>query len=47
MTGPCRDCPSHKEPPLEPPDEQDEDALTAEDIAKIKADERDDDRRGK
>lgn len=40
---PC--CPNHKEPPLEPPDEEDE--LTAEDIEQIKADEKDSDRRGK
>lgn len=47
MIGPCRDCPNHKEPPLDPPDDQAEDALTEEDIRKIKADERDEDRRGR
>lgn len=48
MNGPCRDCPSHKEPPLDPPRSADEEiAFTEEEIERIKADERDDDRRGK
>lgn len=47
MNGPCRDCPNHKEPPLDPPPEVDELALTEEEIEKIKDDERRDDRRGK
>jgi len=47
MSGPCRDCPNHKEPPLDPPAEVEEDALSDEDIRRIKADERDEDRRAK
>jgi len=47
MRGPCRNCPNHHEPPLDPPDEPDENALTEEEIRQIKADERDDARRAK
>ena len=47
MSGPCRDCPNHKEPPLDPPDDMDELALTEEEIQRIKEDERYDDRHGK
>ena len=47
MTGPCRDCPNHKEPPLDPPDDVDEDAPTAEEIQVMKEDEKSDERRGK
>lgn len=47
MSGPCRDCPNHKEPPLNPPDEPDEDFFTEEEIRRMKADEKDSDRRSK
>ena len=47
MNGPCRSCPNHPEPDLNPPAEVEEDALTVEEIADIKADERQDERRGK
>lgn len=46
MSGPCRDCPNHKEPELNPPAD-DEMALSEDDIERIKADEKSDDRRGK
>lgn len=47
MNGPCRDCPNHKEPPLSPPVEAEEGALTDEEIQVMKEDQTSDERRGK
>lgn len=46
MIGPCRDCPNHKEPPLDPPEASDE-HMDTEEIREIKAQEKLDERMGK